>query len=198
LITKTQGNIIRILWNEGKDVGTISKVSDVPREGVYHYVGNHRDACPPRKRSPKSIDWETVTCAWYEVEKRGTPVKDVAEMFAARSQRWTNHFDRATLLMRGRGANGTWREPFDPTKRTYCTQRGGDYTESNAREYTWFVPHDPTGLIEALGGKDMFVRELSDFFWKHREYRHDNEPGHQAPYQFGFAGRPDLTARIVR
>ncbi len=124
--------------------------------------------------------------------------KDVAEMFAARSQRWTNHFDRATLLMRGRGANGTWREPFDPTKRTYCTQRGGDYTESNAREYTWFVPHDPTGLIEAFGGKDMFVRELSDFFWKHREYRHDNEPGHQAPYQFAFAGRPDLTARIVR
>lgn len=81
MITKTQGNIIRILWNEGKDVGTISKVSGVPREGVYHYVGNHRDVCPPRKRSPKSIDWETVTCAWYEVEKRGTPVKDVAEMF---------------------------------------------------------------------------------------------------------------------
>jgi predicted alpha-1,2-mannosidase len=123
---------------------------------------------------------------------------DVAAMFEARSQRWTNHFDRATLLMRGRGANGTWREPFDPTKRTYCTQRGGDYTESNAREYTWFVPHDPMGLIEAFGGKETFVRELSDFFWKHREYRHDNEPGHQAPYQFVFAGRPDLTARIVR
>ena len=49
-----------------------------------------------------------------------------------------------------------------------------------------------------FGGKEVFVRELSDFFWKHREYRHDNEPGHQAPYQFAFAGRPDLTARIVR
>jgi len=123
---------------------------------------------------------------------------DVAELFAARSYRWTNHFDRATLLMRGRGANGKWREPFDPVRRTYCTQQGGDYTESNAREYTWFVPHDPMGLISAFGGKDVFVRELSDFFWKHREYRHDNEPGHQAPYQFVFAGRPDLTARIVR
>ena len=124
--------------------------------------------------------------------------EDVAALFAARSQRWTNHFDRATLLMRGRGANGKWREPFDPARRTYCTQQGGDYTESNAREYTWFVPHDPMGLIEAFGGKDAFVRELSDFFWKYREYRHDNEPGHQAPYQFVFADRPDLTARIVR
>ena len=124
--------------------------------------------------------------------------EDVAAEFAARSQRWTNHFDRATLLMRGRGADGKWREPFDPKRRTYCTQRGGDYTESNAREYTWFVPHDPMGLIAAFGGKEAFARELSDFFWTHREYRHDNEPGHQAPYQFVFAGRPDLTARIVR
>jgi len=124
--------------------------------------------------------------------------ENVAARFAARSQRWTNHFDRAMLLMRGRGANGEWREPFDPKKRTYCTQRGGDYTESNAREYTWFVPHDQMGLIAAFGGKEKFVRELSDFFWKHREYRHDNEPGHQAPYQFALAGRPDLTARIVR
>ncbi|MBR2839114.1 MAG: GH92 family glycosyl hydrolase [Kiritimatiellae bacterium] len=124
--------------------------------------------------------------------------EDVAVLFDARSHRWTNHFDRATLLMRGRGANGKWREPFDPVRRTYCTQQGGDYTESNAREYTWFVPHDPMGLVAAFGGNDVFVRELSDFFWKHREYRHDNEPGHQAPYQFVFAGRPDLTARIVR
>ena len=123
---------------------------------------------------------------------------DVAVLFDARSHRWTNHFDRVTLLVRGRGANGKWREPFSPTRRTYCTQQGGDYTESNAREYTWFVPHDPMGLISAFGGKDVFVRELSDFFWKYREYRHDNEPGHQAPYQFVFAGRPDLTARIVR
>ena len=97
MISKTQGGIIRILWNEGKDVGIISKVSGVPREGVYNYVGNHRDACPPRKRSPKSIDWETVTCAWYEVEKRGTPVKDVAEMFgvtAATIYRWVGMYKK--------------------------------------------------------------------------------------------------------
>lgn len=95
MISKTQGGIIRILWNEGKDVGTISKVSGVPREGIYGYANRHRDVCPPRKKSHKSLDWEKVTCAWYEVEKRHTPVKEVAEMFGVSTStiyRWVSMY----------------------------------------------------------------------------------------------------------
>ena len=43
------------------------------------------------------------------------------------------------------GPDGAFREPFDPTAINY----GSDYTEGNAWQYSWFVPHDPAGLIAA-------------------------------------------------
>jgi len=122
----------------------------------------------------------------------------VARRFAARARRWTNVIDRAVGLARGRLADGSWVGDFDPRRTTQCRDLQGDYTESCALEFTWFVPHDPAGLVELLGGKAAAANRLSDFFWKERRYVHDNEPGHHAPYFFQFMDRPDLTARIVR
>ena len=95
MISKTQGNIIRILWNEGKDVGTISKVSGVPRDGIYAYVSRHRDKCERRRNPVRGLDWEKITCAWYEVERKHTPVREVAEMFGVTTgtiYRWVNMY----------------------------------------------------------------------------------------------------------
>jgi predicted alpha-1,2-mannosidase len=36
-------------------------------------------------------------------------------------------------------------------------QYGSDYTEGNAWQYSWFVPHDVKGLIDLMGGPRVFV-----------------------------------------
>lgn len=106
MISKTQGNVIRILWNEGKDVGTIAKVANVSREGVYSYVNSHRSECKQRRRKgrKKGFDWEKITCAWYEVDVRHTPVKDVAEMFGVTT---TTIYRWVDMYRKGREENGT-------------------------------------------------------------------------------------------
>ena len=127
--------------------------------------------------------------------------KAIAERFRKRSERWRMLFDRETLFMRGRDCKGNWREPFDPCKYENCDTRSGDYTEANAWRYTWFVPQDAIGLIDAFGGCDSFLERYRSFFSAlsgRARYDHENEPAHQAPYQAVFAGRPDLTQEIVR
>jgi hypothetical protein len=55
-----------------------------------------------------------------------------------------------------RKSDGNFREPFDPASAGY----GSDYTEGNAWQYSWYVPQDVAGLIDALGGEEAFVKKL--------------------------------------
>ena len=57
--------------------------------------------------------------------------------------------------------DGKWREPFDPR----FSQHGkDDYTEGNAFQWSWFVPHDVQGLIELVGGEEKFTEKLDTLF----------------------------------
>ena len=45
--------------------------------------------------------------------------------------------------------------PFDPYELAHAdSEIGGHYTEGNARQYTWHVLHDITGMIDLMGGKE--------------------------------------------
>lgn len=69
-------------------------------------------------------------------------------------------------------------------------------------------PFDPEGLINTIGGKEVFVRELEDYLSKTKKrlgnwnpgpyYWQGNEPYFHAAYLFNDAGRPDLTQKWVR
>jgi hypothetical protein len=83
-----------------------------------------------------------------------------SEQSARRAQSFRNIFDPATGFMRAKNADGQFREPFDPAYAQY----GSDYTEGNAWQYSWFVPHDVRGLIDLLGGQEAFVRRLDRLF----------------------------------
>ena len=48
-------------------------------------------------------------------------------------------------------------EAFDPFNASY----GNHYTEANAFQYTWYVPHDVGGLIDMFGGKEPFESMLA-------------------------------------
>src|SRR5262249_39823863 len=67
----------------------------------------------------------------------------------------------------------------------------------------WFVPHDPRGLFDALGGNATVVPRLDRFFTQINAGGRDpysyigNEPGFNTPWLFNWAGAPAHTQEVV-
>jgi predicted alpha-1,2-mannosidase len=132
---------------------------------------------------------------------------DDAALFAKRAQNYTNVFDSATGFFRGKQADNSWREPFDPKDVSF-----DDYTEANAWQYTFGVPHDVPGLIKLYGGPKAFESKLDQLFNEDSvvghylidvsgligQYAHGNEPCHHVAYLYALAGAQYKTAYRVR
>ncbi len=131
--------------------------------------------------------------------------EDLCGQFMKRAENWRNLIDTDIGFARPRDENGNWVAPYEPLKRVE------GWTEGNAWQYTWFVPHDPVALIEAVG-KETFVRNLNDGFEKSEPLRynapleqywdypvcHGNQPAMQVSYLFNYAGMPWLTQKWNR
>ena len=107
-----------------------------------------------------------------------------------RAENYRNVIDPETGYARGRHADGTWIEPFDPFASTSFICEGTPY------HYTWYVPQDIAGLIRHMGGKERFINRLDTFF-EGDYYLHGNEPGHHIAYLFAYAGEPWKTQKWV-
>ena len=130
--------------------------------------------------------------------------KDLADQFLKRSQNWTNVFDAQTGFARPRKTNGQWVTPFDP-------YRTPGFVEGNAWQFTWFVPQDVPGLIQAMG-RERFVRRLTEAFEKSAPTRFNaagerfadypinqgNEPTMHVAWLFNWAGAPWLSQKWTR
>lgn len=131
--------------------------------------------------------------------------------FTKRAESFVHVFDPQTGFMRAKKSDGQFREPFDPLYAQY----GSDYTEGNAWQYTWFVPHDVKRLIDLMGGRARFVEKLDQLFslqaaedkYKQVEdisgligqYAHGNEPSQHIAYLYDYAGEPWRTqARVAQ
>ncbi len=137
--------------------------------------------------------------------------KDVDyELFSKRALYYQNVLDTLSKFARPKKSDGSWLEPFDPRFIGHGDQR--HYTEANAWQYTWFVPHDAGGLISFLGGKEKFIEKLDSLFTVSSDipesvpdvtgligqYAHGNEPSHHITYLYNYAGAPWKTQKIVR
>jgi putative alpha-1,2-mannosidase len=133
-----------------------------------------------------------------------------AEVYYERARFYRSLFDPATGFMRGRLADGSWKKPFSPVA---ASHRQDEYTEGNAWQYSWFVPHDVRGLIELLGGREAFIAKLDQLFEISSDlegtappdisgmigqYAHGNEPSHHVAYLYAYAGAPWKTQERVR
>jgi predicted alpha-1,2-mannosidase len=126
--------------------------------------------------------------------------KDIQARFEKRSRNWRNAFDVETGFARPRKTNGDWVNPFDP-----FSLEG--FTEGNAWQYTWFVPQDVPGLIQAMG-RDRFISRLNDGLEKAEPMRfavgeqgtvdHGNQPSMHVSWLFNWANEPWLTQKWVR
>lgn len=115
---------------------------------------------------------------------------DDYEYFMKRSQNFRNVFDKSFNNMNGRYADGSFYK--DLNKKQFSSF----ITEGTPWQYNWYVPHDVNGLIELMGGKELFSDNLDDFF-ESNQYWHGNEPGHQIPFLYNFSDQPWKTQRIV-
>lgn len=136
------------------------------------------------------------------------------EFFLNRSTFWRNVFDARTGLMRAKDSKGNWRDPFDVFTPSHDSTCGGDYTEGNAWQYTWHVQHDVQGLVDIMGGSDVFCSKLDTLFTLEKElsnegfssdvsgligqYAHGNEPSHHVAYMYAMAGQPHKTQEMIR
>jgi predicted alpha-1,2-mannosidase len=82
---------------------------------------------------------------------------------------------------------------------------GEGVVEGSLYQQGWHAPHDVPGLINLLGGKELFIAKLTDFFertpnlaiWSDFD-NPSNEPSHLIPFLFNRAGAPWLTQKWVR
>lgn len=125
--------------------------------------------------------------------------------FMQRSQNWKNILDWNTGFMRPK-KNGGWDKPFDPR------EINNNFTEGNSWQYSFFVPQNISGLIEAHGGKDKFEAKLDEMFNSESkttgreqvdvtgligQYAHGNEPSHHMAYLYNYVGKPEKTKEKV-
>lgn len=108
-----------------------------------------------------------------------------------RAANYRNVIDPRTGYAQGRHADGT----FLNADNAFNFARF--ITEGAPCHYTWYVPQDPYGLMECMGGKDNYISKLDSMFSEGR-YWHGNEPCHQVAFMFNYAGQPWKTQRAVR
>ncbi|MEP7214195.1 MAG: GH92 family glycosyl hydrolase [Acidobacteriota bacterium] len=126
--------------------------------------------------------------------------------YRRRAGNFENLFDTETGFFRPK-QNGGFVKPFAPQEVTF------HYTEGNAWQYSFFVPHDVTRLIELMGGTDKFIAKLDELFTTQTkvsgreqpditglmgQYAHGNEPSHHIAYLYNYAGVPSKTQKRVR
>lgn len=130
--------------------------------------------------------------------------------FANRAKNYSKYFDKRIGFMRGYSSTGEWRTPFNPIK---AAHRVDDYTEGNAWQYTWLVPHDVHGLVSLFGSEKAFTTKLDSLFIVEGDmgaeaspdisgltgqYAHGNEPSHHTIYLYNYVGQPWKAAKLLR
>jgi len=131
--------------------------------------------------------------------------KEDYQYFMERSQYWKNLFNWDNKFIQPK-KNGGWDKPFDPK------EVNNNFTEANAWQYTFFVPQDIQGMIEAYGGNEKFEAKLDEMFnsvsetsGRHQvditgligQYAHGNEPSHHVAYLYNYIGKPEKTKEKV-
>lgn len=120
-----------------------------------------------------------------------------AAFFRARAQNYRKIFSGEVGWMRRKNEAEAWAQWKGIYDEEGCV-------ESNIFQQSWFVPHDPQGLI-SLMGREKFLENLdrlmaeSDLsaMWN-CAYNHPNEPCHHLVHIFTDAGHPSKTQYWVR
>lgn len=192
-------------------------MSAVGRKGVEYYnsLGYVPYDVGINENAARTLEYAYDDFAIWKLAKALNRPKEEIDLYAKRSQNYKNLFDPKTSLMRGKNKDGKFQSPFNPYK------WGDAFTEGNSWHYTWSVFHDVQGLIDLMGGNQMFVNKLDSVFilppkfddsyyggviHEIREmqianmgqYAHGNQPIQHMIYLYNYAGAPWKTQYWAR
>ncbi len=160
----------------------------------------------PADSIPESVSWG-VEMAYYDwciaqiAAKAGNDT--LAKAYREKASYYKRYLDPETKLMRGVMADGSFRTPFNPR---YSSHMKSDYTEGNAFQWSFFVPHDMDNFIAEIGGKKELETRLDTLFTTSSQidgaeasgditgligqYAHGNEPSHHMAYLYNWTDAP--------
>ena len=185
------------------------KVSSIGRLGYEYYneLGYVPYDVKINENAARTLEYAYDDWCIYKLAKDLKRPKKEIDLFAKRAMNYKNLFDKETNLMRGKNKDGKFMAPFSPLK------WGDAFTEGNSWHYSWSVFHDPQGLIDLMGGKDVFVQMLDSVFavppifddsyyggviheiremtvMNMGKYAHGNQPIQHMIYMYNYAGEP--------
>lgn len=188
----------------------------VGREGLNHYnkLGYVPYDVGINENTARTLEYAFADFTIAKMaEKMGKT--ELAKRFYKQSLNYQNVFDPTTNLMRGRNEDRSFQSPFNPLK------WGDAFTEGNSLHYTWSVFHDVQGLIDLMGGKENFIKQLDHVFTMPPDYddsyygktiheiremqivnmgnyAHGNQPVQHMIYLYNYAGVPYKTQKRIR
>ncbi len=200
-----------------KNTTSVGSVSSVGRLGAEYYnvLGYIPFDVGINQNVSRTLEYAYNDYCIYRLAKLLNRPKEENALFLDRSAHYANLFDTRIGLMRPKAKDGSFQQAFDPFR------WGDHFTEGNSWQYTWFVPHDVTGLKRLLGGEVSFFMKLDSLFTLPQiydisyyrrgvihliremqnadmgQYAHLNEPMHHVPYLYAF-GQPWKTQYRVR
>ena len=164
----------------------------------------------------RTLEYAYDDFAIYQLAKALKKPQSEIDLYKKRSLNYKNLFDPKYNLMRPKNKDGKFMEPFDP----FLWFNG--FTEGNSWHYSWSVFHDIQGLVNLMGGKEVFVSQLDKVFssppvfatkdfngeviHEMREmqivnmgqYAHGNQPIQHMIYLYNYGGEPWKTQYWVR
>ncbi len=180
--------------------------------GVDDYI-KHNGWIPAEVKSSVSKTTENNYYDWCVAElakKMGYAKSE--KYFRERSLGYRNLYNPDENYLWPRFANGEWQELDLTSWGDKQTGLNSVYISGNIWSYSAYTPHDMEGAIELWGGKEKYAAWLDEMFTtevkmtgaQHFDisgfiggYGHGDEPGHQMPYNYVFAGQPWKTQKLV-
>lgn len=205
-----RGYDIETLWEALKhDANNVHpRVSSTGRTGYqfynqYGYIPNNVGVS---QNAARTLEYAYNDWTIYQLGKAlGKPESEIG-IYAQRAMNYKNLFNPKNNLMSGRQSDGSFLSSFDPVAWSR------DFTEGNSWHYSWSVFHDPQGLIDLMGGREMFNTMLDSVFivpgmmgMKSRsmihemremqvmnmgQYAHGNQPIQHMVYMYNYSGEP--------
>lgn len=177
-------------WDEYRDGMGRRALDSYLRYGYIPLEDSVLDAFHKREQVSRTMEYAYDDFALAQVAAALGKTDDYKALMG-RARNYRHVIDPRTGYAQGRHADGTFLNDDNAFRFTRFI------TEGAPCHYTWYVPQDPYGLMEQMGGKDNYVAKLDSMFSEGR-YWHGNEPCHQVAFMFNYAGQPWKTQRAVR
>jgi predicted alpha-1,2-mannosidase len=172
---------------------------------------------PFESRQPVAVTLGTVYDEWClaQIAKELNKM-DEYRYFLERSYNYRKLYNSSTGFFHPKDNKGKFIEPFD-----YKFSGGMGarkyYGENNAWTYRWDVQHNIKDLINLMGGRDQFIKNLDATFKEELgrskyafyaqlpdqtgnvgQFSMANEPSLHIPYLYNYAGQPWKTQKRIR